>query len=78
MKIKNILVTGASGRIGRNLVPELIKAGYRVRAVQFETPVTFFEIKTRVVNMFYVLARKDEIEIIAFEIPFLIQVQFPA
>lgn len=39
--IKNILVTGASGKIGRNLTPALIKAGYRVRAVQFKTPVAF-------------------------------------
>jgi len=45
MKIKNILVTGASGRIGRNLVPELVKAGYQVRAVQFETPVTFEDVE---------------------------------
>lgn len=41
MKIKNILVTGASGKIGRSLVPLLAKEGYFVRAVQFEEPVTF-------------------------------------
>jgi len=41
MKIKNILVTGASGKIGRNLTPELIKNGYHVRAVQFEEPIDF-------------------------------------
>lgn len=41
MKIKNILVTGASGKIGRSLVPLLVKEGYFVRAVQFEEPVTF-------------------------------------
>ncbi len=35
MTIKNILVTGASGKIGRNLLPELLKAGYRVRTVEF-------------------------------------------
>jgi len=39
MKIKRVLVTGASGKIGRNLLPELVKAGYLVRAVQFRTPV---------------------------------------
>ena len=36
-----MLVTGASGRIGRNLIPELVKAGYHIRAVQFQTPITF-------------------------------------
>ena len=39
MDIKNILVTGASGKIGRATVPELLKAGYHVRAVEFEEPV---------------------------------------
>lgn len=41
MKIKNILVTGASGKIGRSLIPALVKEGYFVRAVQFEEPVTY-------------------------------------
>ncbi len=38
-KIKNVLVTGGSGKIGRNLLPELLKAGYRVRAVKFEEDI---------------------------------------
>ena len=35
-KIKNILITGGSGKIGRNLIPELLKAGYRLRVLEFE------------------------------------------
>jgi len=30
---KNVLLTGASGIVGRNLLPELVKAGYAVRIV---------------------------------------------
>ena len=41
MKIHNILVTGASGTIGKNLIPELKKAGYSIRAVQFNTPLSY-------------------------------------
>lgn len=41
MKIKNVLVTGASGKIGRNCIPELVKAGYNVRALEHEEPVLF-------------------------------------
>lgn len=39
MKIKNIAITGASGKIGRYVIPELLKAGYKVRALEHETPV---------------------------------------
>ena len=34
IEVKSILVTGASGKIGRNLLPQLVAAGYRVRAVE--------------------------------------------
>lgn len=39
MKIKNIAVTGASGKIGRNVLPGLLKAGYSIRALEHEEPV---------------------------------------
>ena len=32
--IKNILITGGSGKIGRAVIPELIRAGYKLRAIQ--------------------------------------------
>ena len=35
MNVKNILLTGASGKIGRAVLPELSKAGYSVRALEF-------------------------------------------
>ena len=38
-KIRKVLVTGASGKIGRNLIPALLGAGYAVRAVENRTPV---------------------------------------
>ncbi len=41
MKISNVLVTGASGKIGRNLVPALVANGYKVRAIQFQTPIAY-------------------------------------
>jgi UDP-glucose 4-epimerase len=39
MSIRNIVVTGASGKIGRYVIPELLKAGYKVRALEHEEPV---------------------------------------
>lgn len=39
MNIKNVFVTGASGKIGRSLLPELISAGYHLRVLEFEEPV---------------------------------------
>lgn len=39
LKIKKVLVTGASGKIGRNLIPALLERGYAVRAIQNRTPV---------------------------------------
>ncbi|MHB8897131.1 MAG: NAD-dependent epimerase/dehydratase family protein [Thermoguttaceae bacterium] len=35
MNVKNILLTGAAGKIGRAVLPELSKAGYSVRALEF-------------------------------------------
>ncbi len=35
MNIKNVLVTGAGGKIGRAVLPELAKAGYAVRALEY-------------------------------------------
>lgn len=39
MKIRNVFVTGASGKVGRKALPLLVKAGYRVRALQYQEPV---------------------------------------
>ena len=39
MRLRNIFVTGASGKIGRSLLPELVKSGYNVRALKFEEPI---------------------------------------
>ena len=36
MKVKNILLTGAGGKVGRAVLPELVKAGYSVRALEFQ------------------------------------------
>lgn len=35
LKIKNVLVTGASGKIGKATIPELLSAGYAVRALEY-------------------------------------------
>ncbi len=45
LSIKRVLVTGASGKIGRSLVPSLVEHGYQVRAVQFQTPIDFKDIE---------------------------------
>ena len=36
LKIKNVLLTGAAGKIGRAVLPELAKAGFSVRALQYD------------------------------------------
>ncbi len=46
MRIDRVLVTGATGKIGRSLVPALLDAGYRVRATQFVTPVQAPRVET--------------------------------
>jgi len=40
LKIKNVLVTGGSCKIGRAALPKLVDAGYAVRAIQFDDPIT--------------------------------------
>ena len=35
MKVKNVLLTGAGGKIGKAVLPELAKAGYAVRALEY-------------------------------------------
>ena len=35
MDVRNVLLTGAAGKIGRALLPELAKTGYNVRALQY-------------------------------------------
>ncbi|MBU4200766.1 MAG: NAD(P)-dependent oxidoreductase [Verrucomicrobia bacterium] len=41
LRIKNIFITGGSGKIGRALLPELVKAGYRIRALEFDEKVKY-------------------------------------
>ncbi len=36
METRNVLLTGAGGKIGRALLPELVKAGFSVRALEFD------------------------------------------
>ncbi len=35
MKVRNVLLTGAGGKIGQAVLPELVKAGYSVRALEY-------------------------------------------
>lgn len=35
MKVQNVLLTGAGGKIGKAVLPELTKAGYAVRALEY-------------------------------------------
>lgn len=39
LSIKNIFVTGGGGKVGKALLPELVKAGYNVRALRFEEEI---------------------------------------
>ncbi|MDR2376992.1 MAG: NAD(P)-dependent oxidoreductase [Treponema sp.] len=36
LPIKNVFVTGAGGKVGSALLPELVKAGYKVRALRYD------------------------------------------
>ena len=47
LKIKNILITGGSGKVGRAVIPQLLKAGYKLRATQLpDEPVDINGIET--------------------------------
>ena len=35
MKVSHVLLTGAGGKIGRAVLPELVQAGYSVRALEY-------------------------------------------
>ena len=37
--IHKVLVVGPNGNVGKVLIPELLKAGYEVRALQYRSPV---------------------------------------
>lgn len=43
--IKNVLLTGASGKVGRALLPELVEAGYSVRALEYGDGMTVERLK---------------------------------
>ena len=45
MQIKNVLLTGAGGKIGQAALPELVSAGYAVRALEFEDGLNVGETK---------------------------------
>ena len=47
MNVKNILLTGGSGKIGMKTIPELLKAGYKLRAIQLpDEPVEVEGVET--------------------------------
>lgn len=37
--VKDVFVTGGSGKVGRSLLPELVSAGYKVRALKFDEAI---------------------------------------
>ena len=37
--IKKVLIVGPNGNIGKRLIPQLLKLGYKVRALQYRSPV---------------------------------------
>lgn len=39
LKINNIFVTGGGGKVGSALIPQLVSAGYKVRALRFEEEI---------------------------------------
>ena len=44
-KIKNLLLTGAGGKVGRAALPELVKAGYSVRALEYNDGLSVEKLK---------------------------------
>lgn len=53
MKSKKVLVTGATGRVGLNLIPELIKKNYEVTALVMQNDANLYKIKKFGVNIIY-------------------------